>query len=97
MFQIVFPSTSVEKRFQKAFSKLDADLRTRVQEALLSLQDNPRPQGKVWKNLNPPVEVGQFVASCRIRVGHLRILYDVDDQREKVVLLALRNRNEGTY
>jgi mRNA interferase RelE/StbE len=38
--------------------------------------------------------VSQFTAEYRLRVGACRVLYDVDDQRKKVVLLKLAKRDE---
>ena len=38
--------------------------------------------------------MSQFTAEYRLRAGPYRVLYDVDDQRKKVVLLKLAKRNE---
>ena len=53
------------------------------------LGDNPRPQGKRSKKLTGELIVSRFVAEYRLRVGPYRVLYDIDDQRKKVVLLKL--------
>ena len=67
-------------------------------QAIEDLQSDPRPFGaKLFKQLNPPVELSQYVAQYRLRVGNYRILYDVDDHRRIVWIFALRKRNEGTY
>lgn len=95
MYEIIFPNKSVEKRFQKRLKKLDE--KSRIKEAIFSLQTEPRPFGKLWKNLKPPVGVGDCVASCRIRVGDYRVLYDIDENEKKIVLLGLRLRSEKTY
>ena len=41
--------------------------------------------------------MSRFTAEYRLRVGSYRVLYDIDDQRKKVVLLKLAKRNEQTY
>ncbi len=61
------------------------------------LGDNPRPQGKRSKKLTGELIVSRFVVEYRLRVGPYRVLYDIDDQRKKVVLLKLAKRDEQTY
>ena len=50
---------------------------------------------------NPRYEVGfpifGYLAQYRLRVGDYRIFYDLDDERRKVILLAIRRRHEHTY
>lgn len=41
--------------------------------------------------------MSQFIAQYRLRIGPYRLLYDVDDQRKKVILLKLAKRDEHTY
>lgn len=63
-----------------------------------SLADNPCPYGrKPFKRLSPPVQLYQFTAQYRVRIGDFRVLYDVDHARRIVWILALRKRGEGTY
>jgi mRNA-degrading endonuclease RelE of RelBE toxin-antitoxin system len=38
--------------------------------------------------------VPQFTARYRLRVSSYRVLYDVDDQRKKVMILKLAKRDE---
>jgi len=96
-YEVGFPSAAVEKSFEKELSKLDRGLLLRIKEAVDSLGDNPRPQGKKIKALRPPLRVPLFLAQYRIRVGDYRILYDIDDAAHKVILLAIRRRSEKTY
>lgn len=96
-YEAGFPSAAVEKSFEKELSKLDRGVLLRIKEAIDSLCDNPRPQGKKIKALRPPLRVSLFLAQYRIRVGDYRILYDIDDAARKVVLLAIRRRSEKTY
>lgn len=96
-YEVGFPSAAVENSFEKELSKLDRGALLRIKEAVDSLGDDPRPQGKKIKALRPPLRVSLFLAQYRIRVGDYRILYDIDDAAHKVILLALRRRSEKTY
>jgi len=94
---VVFPSERVERLFQKTLGKIPADYRTAIAAAVRSLKTNPRPQGKRTKKLTGELIVSRFTAEYRLRVGPYRLLYDVDDQRKKVVLLQLAKRDDQTY
>jgi len=96
-YDVVFPSERVERLFQKTLDKIPADYRTAIVAAVRSLKTNPRPQGKRTKKLTGELIVSRFTAEYRLRVGSYRVLYDIDDQRKKVVLLKLAKRNEQTY
>ena len=96
-YEVVFPSERVERTFQKALEKIPADYRIAIVQAIRSLSSDPRPQGKRTKRLKGQVIVSLFTAEYRLRVGPYPILYDVDDQRQKVVLLKLVKRDERTY
>jgi mRNA interferase RelE/StbE len=96
-YDVVFPSERVERLFQKTLEKIPADYRTAIVAAVRSLRTNPRPQGKRTKKLIGELIVSRFTAEYRLRVGPYRVLYDIDDQRKKVVLLKLAKRDEQTY
>ena len=96
-YDVVFPSERVERLFQKTLEKIPNDYRTAIVTAVRSLKTNPRPQGKRTKKLTGELIVSRFTAEYRLRVGPYRLLYDIDDQRKKVVLLKLAKRNEQTY
>jgi mRNA interferase RelE/StbE len=96
-YDVVFPSERVERLFQKTLEKIPADYRAAIVAAIRSLKTNPRPQGKRTKKLTGELIVSRFTAEYRLRVGPYRVLYDIDDQRKKVVLLKLAKRNEQTY
>jgi mRNA interferase RelE/StbE len=96
-YDVVFPSERAERLFQKTLEKISADYRGAIVAAVRSLKTNPRPQGKRTKKLTGELIVSRFTAEYRLRVGPYRVLYDVDDQRKKVVLLKLAKRNEQTY
>lgn len=94
---VVFPSERVERSLQKALAKIPADYQTAIAAAIRSLATNPRPEGKRAKRLTGQLIVSQFTAQYRLRVGPYRLLYDIDEQRKKVVLLKLAKRDEHTY
>ncbi len=96
-YEVVFPSERVERLFQKTLEKIPPKYQSAIVQALRSLSSNPRPQGKRIKRLKGEVIVSQFTAEYRLRLGAYRVLYDVDDQRKKVILLKLLKRDERTY
>jgi len=96
-YEVVFPSERVERLFQKALEKIPTDYQSALLQAIRSLSQNPRPRGKRIKRLKGHLAVSHFTAEYRLRVGPYRILYDIDHQRKKVVLLKLLKRDEHTY
>ncbi|MBI5410586.1 MAG: type II toxin-antitoxin system RelE/ParE family toxin [Nitrospirae bacterium] len=96
-YEIVFPSERVERDFEKTLEKLPVDYQSTIAEKVRSLSLNPRPEGKRSKKLKGEVVVAQFIAQYRLRVGPYRVLYDIDNQRKKVILLKLVKRDEHTY
>lgn len=96
-YEVVFPSERVERIFQKTLEKVPADYQETIIAAIRSLGTNPRPQGKRTKKLTGKLIVSRFVAEYRLRVGPYRVLYDIDDEHKKVVLLKLAKRDEQTY
>ena len=96
-YEVVFPSDRVERLFQKSLNKIPADYKETIIAAIRSLGTNPRRQGKRTKKLTGELVVSQFVAEYRLRVGPYRVLYDIDDEHKKVVLLKLAKRDENTY
>ena len=96
-YEVVFPSERVERLFQKILEKIPADYQESIIAAIRSFGINPRPQGKRPKKLTGELIVSHFVAEYRLRVGPYRVLYDIDDEHKKVVLLKLAKRDEQTY
>ncbi|CUS38275.1 type II toxin-antitoxin system RelE family toxin [Candidatus Nitrospira nitrificans] len=96
-YEVVFPSERVERAFQKSLEHVAADYRDAIVTAIRTLATNPKPQGKRTKKLAGRLIVSQFTAEYRLRIGPYRVLYDVDDQQKKVVILKLAKRDEHTY
>lgn len=95
-YSVKFPSNSIQKKFMKQLSKISPrETQSQIKTKILSLADNPRPYGEL--KIKPPIDVYQYVAQYRLRVGDYRVLYDVDDKEKTVWILALRKRSELTY
>lgn len=95
-YEVKFPSNSIAKKFEKALDNISPkELQKKIKEDVLSLASNPRPYGE--PKIKPPLEVYSYVAQYRLRIGDYRVLYDLDDKRRIVWILALRKRNERTY
>jgi mRNA interferase RelE/StbE len=62
------------------------DLRRRINETLLELEENPRTSGTV--------KLSGHQKRWRIRVGDYRILYEVDDAARQVLVLRIAHRRE---
>lgn len=96
-YKIVFASKKVEHDFEKTLQKIPRDYQTAIMQRIYSLQANPRPEGKQYKKLKNPPVVASLTAAYRLRVGYYRVLYDIDEQNKKMVLLKLIKRTEQTY
>ena len=98
-YRVFFPHSTTERRFGRVLSSIrDKKVRARIMDAVESLAGNPRPFGdKPFKKLKPPLRFFRYTAQYRIRIGDYRVLYDVDDKKKIVWILALRRRSERTY
>jgi mRNA-degrading endonuclease RelE of RelBE toxin-antitoxin system len=98
-YDVKFPGSSSEKQFEKVLSKIPGkEIRSEIIKTVEDLALNPRPFGeKPFKMLKPPIQFYRFTAQYRIRIGNYRVLFDVDDTRKIVWILALRKRSEKTY
>jgi mRNA interferase RelE/StbE len=65
---------------------LPPDLRRRINEALVALEEDPRP--------SDTVKLSGHQNRWRIRVGDYRILYEVDDAAHQVLVLRIAHRRE---
>lgn len=96
-YEVVFPSERVEREFGKDLGNIPRDYQRAIADAVRALGVNPRPPGKRYKKLKGRMMVSYFTAQHRLRVGPYRILYDIDDQRKKVIVLKFVRRAERTY
>lgn len=98
-YKVKFPSRSIEAKFGKVLGKVpQRNIQDEIMAAVEKLADNPRPFGrKPFKKLKPPIQFYEFSAQYRIRIRDYRVLYDIDDKKKMVWILALRRRSERTY
>ena len=73
----------INPKIVKFLKRLSASDQKRLHKALKSLEKDPRPRGKNFKRLAKPF------GGCRLRVGPLRILYLVDDEKKWVVVYKI--------
>ncbi len=98
-YKVLFPNKNIEKKFSRNLLKIR---KVKMQDEIISqiqnLANNPRPfSKKLFKKIRPPVQFYDMTAQYRIRIGDYRVLYDIDDKKKNVWILALRKRGEGTY
>ncbi|MBI4339387.1 MAG: type II toxin-antitoxin system RelE/ParE family toxin [Chloroflexi bacterium] len=75
---------------RRAFRELSQQDSRRVKEAFDRLQHNPRTRGVVaLQDLR--------IAQYRYRVRDYRILFDINDREQVVLILDIRRRSETTY
>ncbi|MCZ7626248.1 MAG: plasmid stabilization protein [Candidatus Methylomirabilota bacterium] len=72
-------------RAQRDLNRLRGKTWARVKEALAALAQTPRPSGCV------KLATGAW----RIRVGDIRVLYDVDDKARTIEVLRVKHRRES--
>ncbi|MGQ9657416.1 MAG: type II toxin-antitoxin system RelE family toxin [Fimbriimonadales bacterium] len=78
-------SVQILPRAVKQLEKLPVEAYGRVKEVLLSLAEDPRPRGCVKLKGRE---------SWRVRVGHYRVLYEIDDTSRTVTILDVGHRRE---
>jgi mRNA interferase RelE/StbE len=69
----------------KDLRRLPPEVHARVLDQLISLQEEPRPRG---------VEKLSGRKGWRVRVGDYRIVYEIDDQSQEVIIYRIRHRKE---
>lgn len=79
-------SVLISSAAKRAITKLPVVVRTRVDKAILSLSDNPRPRGCT--------KLAGTSNGWRIRVGDWRILYTIEDDRLIVLVVDVGHRGE---
>jgi len=77
---VLTPAAERERR------KLPNDIRTRINQALLDLEVNPRPAGST--------KLIGHKDRWRIRVGDYRVIYIIDDPAQQLTVLRIAHRRE---
>jgi len=70
---------------EKEFLTLPDNVRVKIREKILSLEDNPRPFG--CKKLK---ETEYY----RLRIGNYRVIYSVDDKLKIAKVLSIAHRKD---
>ena len=79
----------VSNRLDRELDRLSPGDRERVIAAIDNLAIEPRPKGC------EKIEGG--AKEYRLRVGRLRVIYQIDDDNQQILIGAIRSRNEATY
>jgi mRNA interferase RelE/StbE len=72
---------------ERDLAKLPSDIRSRVTQSLFSLEHNARPPG-----------ITKLTGSAnlwRVRVGDYRILFEIDDPAQTVLVLRIVHRRDA--
>jgi mRNA interferase RelE/StbE len=78
-------SLFVLRRAQRELGGLSSEAFQRVRDAIRALSDNPRPAGCLKLTARE---------GWRIRVGDLRVVYEIDDKQHAVTVLHIGHRRD---
>ena len=79
-YQVIIP-----KAVQKQLDKISPDVLPRIISAIAALRDNPRTLNSLkMKNTQ----------GYRLRVGDYRVLYDIDDPNQTIILRRVAHRRD---
>ena len=78
-------SVHILRRAQKQLSKMDRQDQPRIISAIRSLADNPRPEGCRKFSGRP---------AWRIRIGSYRVIYEIDHDQIRVLVVAVGHRKD---
>ncbi len=70
----------------KEFKKLDSVIKQRISDAVVELENNPRPAGCV--------ALKGYKAVYRIRIGKSRVIYEVRDNTLLVLVIRVAKRED---
>jgi len=77
----------VERSALRALKRLPERIRARIDEHILALAANPRPQGVE--------KLSGSDCSYRLRVGDYRVLYEIHDEILHVLVIKVAHRREA--
>lgn len=78
----------LDRRTRRQLDRIHKPDFSRLAEAILSLEENPRPPG--CRKL-------RGLEGWRIRVGNWRVIYHIDDHEYIVTVVEIKRRREDTY
>lgn len=76
---------STTRSAEKDIEDLPRKVQSRVSDAILALEENPRHRGSRKLKARP---------GYRVRVGDYRVVFDIDDESGQVVILAVGHRRD---
>ena len=80
-------TVEIARPAQRQLKKLDLPIRRKLSRRIDLLADNPRPPGvKKLSDVSPPV--------FRVREGHHRILYTIENAQLVVLVIRIGHRSE---
>jgi mRNA interferase RelE/StbE len=80
-YRVTLTATAVKER-----KRIDSTILPRIDQALISLQSDPRPSGV--KKLS-----GKY-QDWRVRVGDYRILYEIDEDQQLIIVWRIAHRGK---
>jgi mRNA interferase RelE/StbE len=78
----------LDRKTQRQLDRIHEPDFSRIAEAILKLEDDPRPQG--CRKL-------RGLEGWRVRVGNWRVIYHINDPEQIVTIVEIRRRREDTY
>ncbi|MBI2038774.1 MAG: type II toxin-antitoxin system RelE/ParE family toxin [Candidatus Niyogibacteria bacterium] len=76
----------IERRAERDLNALEKSMRSRVIRYCLKLRDNPRANAK---------KLHGSPNAWRIRIGDLRVIYEIDDKRREVKIYRIKHRSKA--
>jgi mRNA interferase RelE/StbE len=78
-------TVSILRRAQKELAQLPDEAYERVRDAIRALSQGPRPPGCLKLTGRE---------GWRIRVGNYRVIYEIDDKQQSVIILHVGHRRD---
>ena len=72
---------------KRDWKKLPGHVLSRIEQALLTLKENPRPHGVA--------KLAGMHDRWRIRIGDYRVIYQIDDTLQEVTILRIAHRRDA--
>jgi mRNA interferase RelE/StbE len=76
----------VKASAQKELDRLPDAILRRVDKVILNLAEDPHPRGAIKLSGFP---------LYRVRIGDYRVLYEIDEEKKVIEILAVRHRKEA--
>lgn len=87
MYKVEF----ISKRVKKEFSEFSKQEQGAIEEAIVELGLNPRPISRKYEQLWCCAEIK------KIKVGRIRVFYQIDEKNNRIWIGKLDNRDSHTY